>query len=371
MGVDCFPCVNLLVFVFKLSIVYSSVYNPSMAKPSQLKTLIDTVTADVVAHPQDLTACYAERLGISRVAANRYVRQLEERGWIARSGPTTRPVYSPGYRRLVKKTYPLKGLEEDMAWSRDFRPCLSLQSNVLGIAQHGFTEMLNNAIDHSGGDQVIVRAEQDQTRLEIIVGDNGVGIFEKITHALNLPDKRLALLELSKGKFTTDPARHSGEGVFFTSRMFDGYHIDANGLRFTHHAHRDKDRLDAAGVSLNGTFVVMSVALDTQRTTTEVFQAFMNAPEDYDFSKTIVPMKLAQIGDEQLVSRSQAKRLIARFDRFKTVVLDFTGIESIGQAFADELFRVYAVAHPQVELLPTHMTEQVERMWLRAIAPKG
>jgi DNA-binding Lrp family transcriptional regulator len=342
-----------------------------MAKPSQLKTLIDTVTADVVAHPQDLTACYAERLGISRVAANRYVRQLEEQGWIARSGPSTRPVYSPGYRRRVEKTYPLEGLEEDMAWSRDFRPYLSLQSNVLGIAQHGFTEMLNNAIDHSGGRKVFVVAEQDQNTLYMLISDDGVGIFKKITEALELPDKRLALLELSKGKFTTDPARHSGEGVFFTSRMFDGYFIDANGLQFRHRSNQDRDWLDQTDAGLKGTSVFMAIGLNSQRTTTEVFQAFMNAPEDYDFSKTIVPMKLAQIGDEQLVSRSQAKRLIARFDRFKTVVLDFTGIESIGQAFADELFRVYAGAHPQVELLPMHMTEQVERMWLRAIAPKG
>lgn len=342
-----------------------------MAKPSQLKTLIDTVTADVVAHPQDLTACYAERLGISRVAANRYVRQLEEQGWIARSGPSTRPVYSPGYRRRVEKTYPLKGLEEDMAWSRDFRPYLSLQANVLGIAQHGFTEMLNNAIDHSGGRKVFVVAEQDQNTLYMLISDDGVGIFKKITEALELPDKRLALLELSKGKFTTDPARHSGEGVFFTSRMFDGYSIDANGLQFRHRSNQDRDWLDQTDAGLKGTSVFMAIGLNSQRTTTEVFQAFMNAPEDYDFSKTIVPMKLAQIGDEQLVSRSQAKRLIARFDRFKTVVLDFTGIESIGQAFADELFRVYAGAHPQVELLPMHMTEQVERMWLRAIAPKG
>lgn len=342
-----------------------------MAKPSQLKTLIDTVTADVVAHPQDLTACYAERLGISRVAANRYVRQLEEQGWIARSGPSTRPVYSPGYRRRVEKTYPLKGLEEDMAWSRDFRPYLSLQANVLGIAQHGFTEMLNNAIDHSGGRKVFVVAEQDQNTLYMLISDDGVGIFKKITEALELPDKRLALLELSKGKFTTDPARHSGEGVFFTSRMFDGYFIDANGLQFRHRSNQDRDWLDQTDAGLKGTSVFMAIGLNSQRTTSEVFQAFMNAPEDYDFSKTIVPMKLAQIGDEQLVSRSQAKRLIARFDRFKTVVLDFTGIESIGQAFADELFRVYAGAHPQVELLPMHMTEQVERMWLRAIAPKG
>lgn len=342
-----------------------------MSRPSQLQSLVETVTVDVMAHPQDLTTFYAKRLNISRVAANRYVRQLEQGGWIARSGPTTRPVFSPGYRRRVHKQYALKGLEEDVAWSKDFRPYLSLVPNVLSIAHHGFTEMLNNAVDHSDGHRVAVHIEQDQTRLRIIIGDDGVGIFQKITQALDLPDPRLALLELSKGKFTTDPAHHSGEGVFFTSRMFDDYHIDANGLRFTHHASHHRDRLDPTGVSKDGTWVVMSIELDSQRTTTEVFQMFMNVPDDFDFSKTIVPMRLAQIGDEQLISRSQAKRLIARFDRFKTVVLDFTDVESIGQAFADELFRVYALAHPQVELLPMHMTEQVERMWLRAIGPAG
>jgi hypothetical protein len=41
-------------------------------------------------------------------------------------------------------------------------------------------------------------------------------------------------------------------------------------------------------------------------------------------------MKLAQIGNEQLILRSLAKRLIARFDRFKTVTLDFREVETIG-----------------------------------------
>ena len=81
-------------------------------------------------------------------------------------------------------------------------------------------------------------------------------------------------------------------------------------------------------------------------------------------------MKLAQLGDEQLISRSQAKRLIARFDRFKIVILDFNAVNEVGQAFADELFRVYANAHQQVELTPINMTEQVERMWMRAVSPR-
>ena len=96
----------------------------------------------------------------------------------------------------------------------------------------------------------------------------------------------------------------------------------------------------------------------------------MNAPEDFDFSKTIIPMRLAGYRAEQLISRSLAKRLISRFDRFKIVVLDFSGVSEIGQAFADELFRVYALAHQEVELVPKNMTEQVEKMWLRAMAPR-
>ncbi len=35
-----------------------------------------------------------------------------------------------------------------------------------------------------------------------------------------------------------------------------------------------------------------------------------------------------------------------RFERFQTVVLDFTGVEEIGQDFADEVFRVFQRAHP-------------------------
>lgn len=50
---------------------------------------------------------------------------------------------------------------------------------------------------------------------------------------LDLPSH--AILELSKGKFTSDPARHSGEGIFFTSRMCDKFEILSKGLFFSGH----------------------------------------------------------------------------------------------------------------------------------------
>ena len=340
-----------------------------MAKPSKYEALVRTVTRDVIEHPRDLTRHYAERFKISRVSANKYIQQLETKGWIARSGPSTHPVFSLGFKRRISRHYSLNGLEEHVVWEKDFRPFFNLTPNVQNLASHGFTEMMNNAVDHSGGESVFAWMDQDEGNLSIIISDDGIGIFAKITKALNLPDMRQALFELSKGKLTTDPSKHSGEGVFFTSRMFDIYEIAANGLKFNHSDHSPIDWLrEEKGVFEEGTAVFMRIALTSQRTAADVYSQFTDAPEDYGFSKTVVPMKLARYGDEQLISRSQAKRLIARFDRFKIVILDFDGIQEIGQAFADELFRVYAITHPEVELIPKNLSEQVERMWLRTIS---
>jgi hypothetical protein len=105
----------------------------------------------------------------------------------------------------------------------------------------------------------------------------------------------------------------------------------------------------------------------TARTTKKVFDQFTSG-EDYGFTKTVVPVKLAQYGDENLVSRSQAKRLLARVERFETVILDFSGVESVGQAFADEIFRVFAAQHPKVTLLELNTNSAVKRMISRARA---
>ena len=85
-------------------------------------------------------------------------------------------------------------------------------------------------------------------------------------------------------------------------------------------------------------------------------------PDDYSFSKTVIPVKLAAFGDEQLLSRSQAKRLVARIDQFKNVELDFSGVDEIGQAFADEVFRVFGKTHPLVVLEAIHANAYVAGM---------
>jgi hypothetical protein len=197
--------------------------------------------------------------------------------------------------------------------------------------------------------------------------DDGIGIFRKIKAAFNLEDETQAILELSKGKLTTDPDRHSGQGIFFTSRMLDEFSILSRGVYFSHEATQPVDVILPADDPGSSTMVTMELDNNTERTLKDVFDQYSSG-ENYDFSKTVVPLRLATFGEEKLISRSQAKRALARVERFKAVVFDFAGIEMIGQAFADEIFRVWARAHEGVECLVIDASPAVRKM-IAAIGP--
>ncbi len=136
-------------------------------------------------------------------------------------------------------------------------------------------------------------------------------------------------------------------------------------MRFRH-APRDEDSIAELAADTPGTRVRMRLANDSTRTLRAVFDAFTD-PEEQTFDRTVVPLRLAQYEGEKLVSRSQAKRVAHRFERFKRVELDFAGITDIGQAFADELFRVFAAAHPQVRIVPINTAPAVDQMIRRVV----
>lgn len=336
-----------------------------MARPDRSAEIENALLRAAADHPADLVAFVAEALGLSRARIGIQVRELIAGGYLVKAG-TTRPRYGLGPNRRFRGQYPRRGLAEDRVWFNDLMPLLNhLPRNLIDIAHHGVTEMVNNAIDHSEARSVRVSMQLDAAQLAFGIEDDGIGIFRKITRALSLPDERLALLELAKGKLTTDPTRHSGEGIFFTSRMFDAFRIHSGALTFDHDDTFDHDLLDDSD-EIAGTRVHMSIALDSTREARHVFDEFSSGPDDYSFEKTVVPVRLARVGDENLVSRSQAKRLLQRVDRFRCVVLDFSEVTGIGQAFADEIFRVFANAHPEVELIHVNAVPAVQQMIRRA-----
>ena len=331
------------------------------------KTVRDFILYNVGDHPGNITSLTAEKFGFSHQAAYKHVKTLVDAGQLTACGTTRDRLYSLKSVVTAKAEFPITPkLEEDVVWRREVSRKLSesIPENIRNICHFGFTEMLNNVIDHSEGKKAEVDVIRTPVSIRLYVKDDGVGIFRKIQTSLNLEDERHAILELSKGKLTTDPQHHTGEGIFFTSRAFDRFRIVSGHLYFSHSTEsgdwlltRDEEK------EVGGTTVIMEIDLNSKRQLRHVFDSFA-PPDDFGFSKTVVPVMLAQYGEDNLVSRSQAKRLLARFDRFKEVILDFKGVNSIGQAFADEVFRVFPDQHPAIRLIPINMNKQVRNRWL-------
>jgi anti-sigma regulatory factor (Ser/Thr protein kinase) len=311
----------------------------------------------------------AEKFGITRQAANRHLRQLVAEGAIQASGKTQSREYRLASAKTQDFVYTIvPDLDEDLVWRTDIRPLLaSLPQNVVEIWHWAFTEMFNNAIDHSEGQTISVVIKKTAVDAQILILDDGVGIFKKLKERFDLDDERQALLELSKGKLTTDPRKHSGQGIFFTSRMVDNFGILSGETYFKHDNKSDDDWfLDASEDVNTGTGVFLRVSNHTSRTTRKILSQF-SVEGSYGFNKTVVPVELARYGTDQLVSRSQAKRVLARVDQFSQVLLNFTGVDEIGQAFADEIFRVFASEHPDIEILPIHANKNIMGIYQAAL----
>lgn len=315
---------------------------------------------------------FAEEHGISVQSVYKHLRGLAEAGKIRKEKSGRKNVYAL-VDRQADFTFPLAGLAEDRVWSRDIAPLLTdMPPLAKANCSYAFTEMLNNAIDHSDGTEAWIRVRNNGYRVNILIADNGVGVFAKIADAMHLEEKRYAILELAKGKFTTEPGSHTGEGIFFSSKAVDSFAIFSDQLCFLGPSSKHAPFLDKSDYAEKGTLVLFDILFSHRESVSAVFDRYTQAPDDYGFTKTIVPVRLLEYGDETplVVSRSQAKRLMTRFERFERIVLDFTGIEEIGQGFADELFRVFPQQHPGTVLQETCCNARVQRMIDRVRAEK-
>ncbi len=331
------------------------------------------ILRDVIHHPNDIAAHIGQIFSITRQAVNKHLKKLTDEGWLRAEGSTRKRTYTLGQLRSNLITFQIKPdanehkiYFESFSWVVDGIP-----KNVEDIVFYGFTEMVNNAIDHSEGTHCTVRVKRESELISIVVMDNGEGIFRRITRLCDLVDERQAIIELSKGKLTTDPTRHSGQGIFFASKMFDAFVIDSHGLKFSHNHKKKYDWLHEIDTYENdlGTFIYMEISLASVRKEKEIFDQYTaGEDDDFAFNKTVVPVNLARFGHEQLVSRSQAKRLLSRIENFKIVLFDFEDVDEIGQAFADEIFRVYKLRHPEISLFDANASPDVKAMIKRAQA---
>ena len=315
----------------------------------------------VADHPRGISALAEERFGISRSAVNRHLKRLVDDGFLEASGATRAREYR--LKNFVDESFEtgvIPGVtEESWYWSHHAAPHLQdLPRNVLRICEYGFTEILNNAFEHSESQNVFVSIERNAASVRFAIQDSGIGIFNKLQREFGYVDARHAAFELSKGRLTTNSKIHTGYGIFFTSRAFDVFRIFSGNLTFDRVKDEDNWIFESNKErEVEGTWVSMKIHPQAPQILQNEFDKYGHA-----FVKTQVSLSLLKYEGEELISRSQARRLLARLDQFEEVVLDFEGIAMIGHSFADEIFRVYQNANPKIEIITMSTTPEIEKV---------
>ncbi|MEA3249367.1 MAG: DUF4325 domain-containing protein [Patescibacteria group bacterium] len=328
-----------------------------------------TISTSEIAHLFDVSTQYAHRL----------LQELRDEGQIILLGRARRSRYvltgdekaihdaKAEIRRMTLKL-DNRELDEDRVFTRIEKETGILQDiedSVRRIVRFAFTEMLNNAIDHSRSERIDVDIRRSDTAITFSVRDFGIGIFNNVRDTFRLPGTMDAIGELLKGKTTTAPAEHTGQGVFFTSKSADVFIVDSFDKRLTiNNLLPDMFVIDRR--ELKGTRVSFSINLNSSRRLDEVFARFSGAgDDDLEFDRTKISVKLYEYGQE-LVSRTEAKRVTVNLENFREVEMDFSGVETVAHSFADEIFRVWQSRHPDVRLIATNTNENVAFMVKRA-----
>ncbi len=313
-------------------------------------------------HSSDIVPLVASEFGISRQRAHYHLTKEIEKGTVIKIGSNRWSKYSradTNHLEFSLKTKSGVKVKEDLIWSQYVKPIiLRFPENIYKICNYAFSEILNNAIDHSKSKSIDVVVDIDNERIRIDIVDNGVGIFKKIQRALKLKSMREAILHLSKGKFTTDPSNHSGLGIFFSSRMCDKFIILSGDLYYTFLQQDWFLSQEKPNDFQKGTTVSMIISLNSQKTPKEVLDEYTDI--EIGFHKTIVAVALSEDVNEPHNSRSQAKRLMMGLEKFRHVILDFKGVGSVGQAFVDEVFRVFQNEYPKITIQYINANDEVK-----------
>ncbi|MGB8816177.1 MAG: DUF4325 domain-containing protein [Minisyncoccia bacterium] len=269
-----------------------------------------------------------------------------------------------------KKTYKNISLEEHNVLTEieeKFPQLIDSSENVKSIFAFAFSEMFNNAIEHSQTKTISIEIAMRNKKLSFVVLDSGVGVFRNIMKKKGLNSEIEAIQDLLKGKTTTMPKSHSGEGIFFTSKSADVFILDSFGKQLTVNTKTEGVSINNTSIIKRGTKVIFEIDVNSDKHLNQVFKKYTNLTNesDYGFDKTEIRVKLYTMGGVH-ISRSQARRILSGLEKFKIILLDFENVPVVGQAFADEIYRVFQYKYPDIKIEEENMSAGVRFMIERA-----
>lgn len=314
--------------------------------------------------------------GFSRAYISRFFRDLKKQGKIFLIGKANNAHYILASKKSIKEVQKRiletksilenKNLSEDVVLEnikQNTGIFLNLPKNITSILDYALTEILNNAIEHSKSGKIIVIMKRTKGSVDFEIIDFGVGIFNNIMEKRGLNNRLEAIQDLLKGKQTTAPKEHTGEGIFFTSKAADRLVIQGSDKKLIFDNILD-DIFVKDSKTKKGTKVKFEIRINSKTDLGKIFKDYSG--DAFEFSKTKVIVDLYEM-DNAYISRSQARRVVSGLEKFKTIILDFKGVETIGQAFADEVFRVWHNNHPKIKINYQNANENILFMIKRAL----
>ncbi len=314
----------------------------------------------------------AKKLGVTRQAVHKHLKKLVKLGIVEKIGRTrnARFVIKDKSGRSISKfrfVFNAKDISEDEAFS-NISESLNLHKILIKNAhiavQYAFTEIFNNALDHSNSSKIEVYVEIDRSKQVVTfrIRDWGTGIFALIAEKFGLPNEFESVLWLLPGKTTTFPELHTGEGLFFASKITKTLKIKSHRICLTYVNYGEDAFVEKLRTYLKGTWVEFEVLFNMKKKLDEVFKFYAPADYDYQFDKSKV---LIRVLSGRLISRSQAKRIVRPLDgKFREVMIDFRKVEAVGQGFADELLRVFPPRYPSVKIALMNVPQHIRPILL-------
>jgi hypothetical protein len=306
---------------------------------------------------------------VSRQHVSFLIKNLVNEGRLVKGGSTANSVYALPrnanlVRNIIKKRVLRRNLKEHEVLDDINRQSIfmrNLKENVRSIFDYSFSEMLNNAIEHSQSEHIELEVAKEKEVLRFTVNDFGIGVFKNVMKQRKLNSELEAIQDLLKGKTTTQPHAHSGEGIFFTSKAADIFILESYGYSLRVDNEIEDVFIEQVKPSKRGTKVSYFINADSRKHLQNIFSRYETDHSNPDFDKTEVQVKLYIFGTIY-ISRSQARRVLTGLERFKSIIFDFDKVPTIGQAFADEIFRVFHQKYPEIKLTAINMNEAVKYM---------
>lgn len=312
----------------------------------------------------------AQHFGFTRQYISKILREMVRSGKVTKFGSTRGAFYVlPEFidavgPTAIRRRFRRNNLKEHEVFEKliaGFPAFRTTPENVRNIVHYAFSEMLNNAIEHSQSGFVEVALENTAQAIRFVVSDFGIGVFRNVMKQRRLTSELEAMQDLLKGKTTTDPKAHTGEGIFFTSKAGDRFVLESFGYRMVIDNTMPDVFFQEDTKVYKGTRVTFTISRNSSMRLDDLFKDYQSEPGSYAFDKTEVRVRLFTMGTIY-VSRSQARRILVGLEKFKKITLDFDDVPNVGQAFADEIFRVFQNRHPEISIAPINMNDTVRFM---------